>query len=110
MDASASVQHLADQLGVTVDWARFHANASSAPVMTFIALAATVSFATGIQQAHDAQISQALDAAAGSAGTADTDLPALLDAISIEHSARRDEAIVQARALLGDLLRLGVVR
>jgi hypothetical protein len=109
MDASASVQHHADQLGVTVDWARLHANASSAPVMTFIALAATVSFATSIQQTNGEQISQALDAAAESAGTADTDLAALLHAISIEHSGRRDEAIVHARALLGDLLRLGVV-
>jgi hypothetical protein len=110
MDASASVQHLADQLGVTVDWTRFHANASSAPVMKFIALAASVSFATSIQQTHSEQVSEALDAAAGSAGTADTDFPALLHAISIEHSGRRDEAIDQARALLGDLLRLGVVR
>lgn len=110
MDATASVQHLADQLGVTVDWAKFHAHSSSKPVMTFIALAATVAFATSVQQTHDEQIAEALDAAAGSAGTTDTGVPALLHAISIEHSGRRDEAIVAARALLGDLLRLGVLR
>jgi hypothetical protein len=73
-------------------------------------LAATVALATSVQQTHDEQIGAALDAAAGSAGTADTDVPALLHAISIEHSGRRDEAIAAARALLGDLLRLGVVR
>jgi hypothetical protein len=114
MDASASVQHLADQLGVTVDRARFHARASSKPVMTFIALAATVAYATSIQQTHDERIGAALDVAAGSAGSADTDVPALLHAVSIEYSGRRDQtvvrAIVAARALLGDLLRLGAVQ
>ena len=80
------------------------------PVITFIMLAAAVAFATSVQQTHDEQIAEALDAAAGSVGTADTDVPVLLHALSIEYSARRDEAIVAARALLGDLLQLGVVR
>lgn len=110
MDATASVQHLADQLGVTVNWASLHQHLSSAPVMQFVAYAARVAYATSVHQLHDERIGQALNAAAGSAGTTDTDLPALLHAISIDQNEIRDQAIAAAWTLLGDLLRLGVVR
>jgi hypothetical protein len=110
MDVFTSLRHLADQLGVAVDWSRLHAHATSAAVIAFVARAARVSYATSIQQIHGEQIGDALDAAAGAAGTADTDVPALPHSISIDQGDRRDQAITEARALLGDLINLGVLR
>jgi hypothetical protein len=110
VDASTSVRRLAEELGVTVNLARFHAHRGSAPIMLFVALAAPVSFAASIERACGEQPSKVPNAVAGSASTAGTNVPALRHAVSIEHSGRHDEAIVQARPLLGALRGIGVER
>jgi len=112
MTATEAVEAFADRLEATVDWAALHANLSAPQVMQFMQLASTAAFAAGIEQFHGQVVGEILDAAAGQAGIvgAEADFAARIAADVVDRHDTWHAAVEQARTLVGDLRRLGVLR
>jgi hypothetical protein len=111
--ASEAVELLAAELGVTPVWAQLHQRSADPAVVRFVSLAATVQYAGSRGAFEQEAVNDVLDAAKGQAGLTDPDehrWAAAQAAASVELHEARAAALDQARAMVDELLDLGLVQ